>query len=1150
MNKTACIISVGNYAGHKCLFKGRDRNYVPEIKVYHEKIDGTEVLYLKDELTGWCEGLNEYGIGIVNSALAVVDDENEKDAAKGKSTKATGATLRDGERVRAALAETTVEKAAQTVQTHKKGLRGHTLIADPETTISLESTWRGHDFHQETLSESKIHVRTNHGLYHETAGYTAKDGDNYLSTLARRDQAMKVLNKVEHPEQVAPAIYGHRKPDHKDPLNMVKLTDKMRTTTQMVLDLTDRTAYLYLIPGQVKYLGYVKSEKLTGPKIKFKLYEYTDIDGDGEFDVLERKLTKTDQTGTKTASLDQAWGPIIQKQASDNFLPLMDPLFNLREIAKQMILLEDHLFHEQKQCKDCISKHCLTIEALAEEAVTLDTTGEHRVLCQRLAELARETLEQLLTGETKPEKVAQDIRVIRKQLVDMTSKLKVTASNSDTPTTQGLESLWHDQNLRLAKFKSKKKIKTQDGKDTITVYEYSDRQIATRNKEKAERLEALTKNVSKLESQVSKDMDSKETKTRLTALAVGLMHALFERVGNEESAEDGHFGVTGWLREHVKFSGSKATISYTGKSGVDHTKTVEDSKLVKALKGCCEDKKPDQSILSFGEEDSEGAVKITAADVNEYLKPFDISAKDIRGFGANLTIREELKAERKKGGKLPEDKKERAQKLKDEFKAALERTAEIVGHTPSQCKSAYVTPGTEETYLKDGTIMESMVKKAGDGCGTSETSYAWVDPTGKVYKLYGRTHDSFVAQWSKDHREENPDATPDERFWGKGVSLLDDGWVRVSNLYNLESKRLGKPQAAYASVAEMLSACVSKNPKGLDQIVRIQVWAGSTNKQLSVDQFVTEFGGRQMADQMYAKLMQTKTASSYTEDTCPVCQQNATGSCRCFIGDRTCPSGHEWVVCPTDGNRLIVPEGMNTHDIGIQPHACLCSKFTVLKTASSYVCDPGDTSFAWIDPSGKVHKLLGRTHATFEEQWAKDHNWPSFDEQMETGNFTTLLGGGWLRVSNAYNIEGDRLGVPAAAWEAAAELLADCVGDSGQISQRVYVEIKYGSNPTYKAEEFVKQFGGRRMVEKMFEQISKTASQNALEALYGPCLFSRTATLSQGEKEDRAVDNLIKPSPDKKPPRDDLRNRRIDTDPDPDLNPKQDKDLSKNYKDV
>ena len=287
--KKACIISVGNWGGKKCLFKNRDRNYLPEVRLYHKLVNGVEVLYMRDEVTGWCEGINEYGVGIVNAALAVAADEKQGKAGKGKATDAVSeATLRDGKRVLKALGCESIEESVETLKSHLGGLRGHSFVANSKVTYSLEATWRGHDFHQRKLPENRKHVRTNHGIYYQDAGYTEKDGENYLSSLARRDQAMKELRKVESPDKVAPAIYGKRRPDRADPLNMVKLTDGMRTTSQLLMNLDDLEVTLYLLPGQIVYLGYEnKLPKGYKSKIGVQVREYTDIDGDGTFDIVE-----------------------------------------------------------------------------------------------------------------------------------------------------------------------------------------------------------------------------------------------------------------------------------------------------------------------------------------------------------------------------------------------------------------------------------------------------------------------------------------------------------------------------------------------------------------------------------------------------------------------------------------------------------------------------------------------------------------------------------------------------------------------------------------------------------------------------------------------------------------------------------------------
>jgi len=51
--------------------------------------------------------------------------------------------------------------------------------------------------------------------------------------------------------------------------------------------------------------------------------------------------------------------------------PVSDPDYNMREIAKQSILLEEHLAVDAKFCRDCVTKHFLHIIGLANEAVML-----------------------------------------------------------------------------------------------------------------------------------------------------------------------------------------------------------------------------------------------------------------------------------------------------------------------------------------------------------------------------------------------------------------------------------------------------------------------------------------------------------------------------------------------------------------------------------------------------------------------------------------------------------------------------------------------------------------------------------------------------------------------------------------------------------
>ena len=103
--------------------------------------------------------------------------------------------------------------------------------------------------------------------------------------------------------------------------------------------------------------------------------------------------------------------------------PIMDPRFNLRETAKNMVLLEDHLFHSGKGCNDCIKKHAIICEALLEEATTLDKNGEYKEIITSSTDGFRkifidlsEKINSETLGEDECRQIAQEIRKVRKPL--------------------------------------------------------------------------------------------------------------------------------------------------------------------------------------------------------------------------------------------------------------------------------------------------------------------------------------------------------------------------------------------------------------------------------------------------------------------------------------------------------------------------------------------------------------------------------------------------------------------------------------------------------------------------------------------------------------------------------------------------------------
>ena len=121
-----CIIVSKEVNDRFVLAKNRDRAYKPKLEIIHTMINGVEVAYLHDMITDWSEGMNEYGIGLVNSALLVGHDEAEH-----KIVKKGGKPSKDGKKIREAISQKTLKDALKTAISFDGGVNGHTFISSP-----------------------------------------------------------------------------------------------------------------------------------------------------------------------------------------------------------------------------------------------------------------------------------------------------------------------------------------------------------------------------------------------------------------------------------------------------------------------------------------------------------------------------------------------------------------------------------------------------------------------------------------------------------------------------------------------------------------------------------------------------------------------------------------------------------------------------------------------------------------------------------------------------------------------------------------------------------------------------------------------------------------------------------------------------------
>lgn len=207
---------------------------------------------------------------------------------------------------------------------------------------------------------------------------------------------------------------------------------------------------------------------------------------------------------------------------------------------------------------------------------------------------------------------------------------------------------------------------------------------------KRESIYNLRDKVDRLKRKVRSDLYSSDDKTRLTALVVRVMMQTSERVGNSDSAKNGHFGVTEFKRKHVDVEGNKVILTYKGKSGVEHEKSFTDEASAQMIKDLiARGKSPNAQLFVTND-----GFQIKADKVNRYLRAFDAKSKDIRGFNANRMMYQELK------GLKIKNEKER----KTVFNAALRKVAQKIGHGPATLRKQYLLPEIEEQFYAKGSI--------------------------------------------------------------------------------------------------------------------------------------------------------------------------------------------------------------------------------------------------------------------------------------------------------------------------------------------------------------------------------------------------------------------------------------------------------------
>lgn len=190
---------------------------------------------------------------------------------------------------------------------------------------------------------------------------------------------------------------------------------------------------------------------------------------------------------------------------------------------------------------------------------------------------------------------------------------------------------------------------------------------------------------------------------------------------------------------------------------------------------------------------------------------------------------------------------------------------------------------------------------------------------------------------------------------------------------------------------------------------------------------------------------------------------------------------------------VVIPEVTDIDLVGILNHATQSGggvENLPLPDLDASACNPYKHSFAWISPEGELIPVENHDYWALQELWSD----PNFDHDTEDARMTAagetgrqasleLMKRGWLRAANAYSYQGRlRRERPEdstwtstsfnneAAWKTAAQAAVECV-----VANRINPENMdaYSSNSRMTVTEFVERFGGRAMVEEMFERLEE-----------------------------------------------------------------------------
>ena len=238
-------------------------------------------------------------------------------------------------------------------------------------------------------------------------------------------------------------------------------------------------------------------------------------------------------------------------------------------------------------------------------------------------------------------------------------------------------------------------------------YRYHDRWRTRKDQEKFDRMVEFARGLPELRATASEHLGlAGFPRERVLACAVRLLDRGFFRIGGEEYAENGSYGLATMLKEHVKLLPESALLfEYPAKGGKDRLQSFVDPDVYGVVAALKRRRRGGAELLAY----KNGRWRdVRSSDVNDYIKEItggDFSAKDFRTWHGTVLAAVALAVSG------------RAARSRTARKRAMTRAAQEVGlylgNTPAVARASYIDPRVFDRY-RSGVTIGGALDELGD----------------------------------------------------------------------------------------------------------------------------------------------------------------------------------------------------------------------------------------------------------------------------------------------------------------------------------------------------------------------------------------------------------------------------------------------------